>query len=469
MSGQTDTAKSIGKKLPTQEMKMEQALLGSIILNPEVLYALSDTGLHSEDFSFNNHRLIFHAIQLLHNENQPIDSLSIVEKLLANDSLEMAGGKEYVATLPDAVPSSVNAKYYAGVIKQKSVCRKIIDAGNKISKIGHDAKDAESQELLEKVDGITYSLFADEEQTKSYSHIGDGLKETFNRIEQLHNSDNKIRGVPTGLNSLDKRLSGFQPSDLIILAARPSVGKTALAIDIARKMAVNHNAKVGIFSIEMSHQQLLDRLVSAEAGVSAWKLRVGTLKAKDDMDRTVEAIDRLSKASIFIDDRAGSSINSIRTTARRMKKENNIDLLIIDYLQLINPSNTFNNNSLVQQITEISHSLKHIARELNTPFLALSQLSRNVEHRGGAPRLSDLRDSGSIEQDADVVMFIHKDGKREGEEEDFDEKGHPVKIIIAKHRNGPTGQLQLYFDKNTLSFKDIDASEYNPEENDVLE
>lgn len=269
-----------------------------------------------------------------------------------------------------------------------------------------------------------------------------------------------MRGVPSGFPKLDNLLAGFQRSDLVILAARPSVGKTTLALDIARNTAIKHNTAVGIFSLEMSSQQLVDRMLAAQAGVNAWKLRTGKIKAAEDFERLQEAMAQLSEAPIFIDDKPGATVLSMRSVARRLKAEHNLGLIVIDYLQLITPSGSHGSDSLVQQVTEISRSLKAMARELDVPVLALSQLSRAVEQRGGRPRLSDLRDSGSIEQDADVVMFIHRDDLSGTRTEGIGERNNIAEILIEKHRNGPVGKVDLLFDDVTTAFKSVETSDF---------
>jgi len=289
---------------------------------------------------------------------------------------------------------------------------------------------------------------------QKFSSIGEELKEAWERLEKLQENKDAMRGVPTGFKPLDNLLSGFQKSDLVILAARPSMGKTAFALDIARKAAVQYNIPVGIFSLEMSSQQLTDRMLSAEARVSSWKLRTGKLSTDDEYERLRNAMDRLSEAPIYIDDKAERTVLQMRSIARRLKAENGLELVIVDYLQLITPSATRSSDSMVQQVTEISRSLKAMARELDVPVIALSQLSRAVEQRRGRPRLSDLRDSGSIEQDADVVMFIHREDKMQEDAE----KNNIAEILVEKHRNGPVGSIELYFSEDHTSFEEIEKN-----------
>jgi replicative DNA helicase len=288
-------------------------------------------------------------------------------------------------------------------------------------------------------------------------HIKDALNEAWARIEKIHEKQDGLRGVPTGYAQLDKLLSGLQRSDLIILAARPSMGKTSLALDIARGAAVNHKVPVGIFSLEMSSQQLIDRMLAAEASVDAWRLRTGQLSKDHEFEFLREGLDRLSRAPIFINDQAGINIMNMRSAVRRMKSEHNLGLVVVDYLQLMTPMRS--SDSMVQQVTEISRSLKGLAKDLDVPVLALSQLSRAVEQRGGKPRLSDLRDSGSIEQDADVVMFIHRDDKQN----ENSDKPNIAEIMVEKHRNGPTGRVELYFDDRHTTFRELDKGRQSNE------
>ena len=289
-----------------------------------------------------------------------------------------------------------------------------------------------------------------------FTAIADKLDAAWERIEMLSKKEDGVRGVPTGFSGLDALLSGLHPSDLIILAARPSVGKSSLMLDIARNAAIKHDVPVGIFSLEMSSEQLVDRMLAAESYVDSWKIRTGAVKADEDFAKIRDALEVLSKAPIYIDDKPGNNILAMRAVARRLKRERGIGLIIVDYLQLMEPVGSKNSDSMVQQVTEISRSLKSLAREINVPVLALSQLSRAVEQRGGKPRLSDLRDSGSIEQDADVVMFIHREDKRNPDAE----RTNIAEILIEKHRNGPTGKVDLYFDEKRTSYQSVDTKGY---------
>ncbi|MFA7194013.1 MAG: replicative DNA helicase [Candidatus Paceibacterota bacterium] len=442
-----------GLRIPPQSLESEKAALGSIMLRPEALFEVFDI-IHSESFYAERHRKIYEVMMELQAQGKPIDILSMSNKLQEKGMLDQVGGKAYLAELTESVPSSANVKYYAEIVQKKSLMRGLIQASDEISRLGYDdSKDVE--EILDMAEKKVFAV-TNLPSGNSMQSIKDGLSETWERIETLSNSEDSIRGVPTGFASLDKMLSGFQASDLIILAARPSQGKTSLAIDMARRAAVNHNISVGIFSLEMSSQQLIDRMLSAQAQVDLWKLRTGKQLSSDDFDSISKALDTLSKAPIYIDDEAGKSVLAMRSVARRLKSEKNLGLIVIDYLQLATPAQSKNSDNMVQQVTELSRAMKSMARELNVPVLCLSQLSRAVEARGGRPRLSDLRDSGSIEQDADVVMFIHNESKYK----DISERNNITEILIEKHRNGATGMVELYFDNAKTSFKDIDKSEH---------
>jgi replicative DNA helicase len=309
--------------------------------------------------------------------------------------------------------------------------------------------------MLDKAEKKIYEV-TESPTLHKFTEIKDSLGEAWDRIDHLHKSDGELRGVQSGFRDLDNMLSGFQKSDLIILAARPSMGKTAFALDIARQAAIHHDVPVGIFSLEMSSQQLVDRMLASESKVDAWKLRTGKLTVDSEFDKIREALDTLAKAPIFIDDQPANNILKMRSVARRLKSERGIGLIIVDYLQLMAPTNTKASDSMTQQVTEISRSLKTMARELEVPVIALSQLSRAIEQRKGKPRLSDLRDSGSIEQDADVVMFIHREDKMS----DDAEKTNIAEIMVEKHRNGPVGKVDLFFDEKRVTFNSIDKSSF---------
>ncbi|MBU2010459.1 replicative DNA helicase, partial [Patescibacteria group bacterium] len=394
------------------------------------------------------HRKIFRAMLDLYSKNQPIDLLSLSSRLKEKKELQNIGGSSYLTEIIEGVPSSANVKYYADIIYKKFILRNIIVAADHIAELGYN-EHLELEQLIDEVEKKVLQATNINSRQK-FALLKPLLTEAFERIEKLHNSKGQeIRGIRTGFTNIDDKLAGLQKSDLIIIAARPSVGKTALALDIARQTAIKYKTKVGIFSLEMSSQQLVDRMLSAQARVDSWRLRTGKLNTDEDFLSIQTALGELSKAPIFIDDNASNTVLSIRSVARKMKKEQGLDLIIVDYLQLIHP--TKNYDSMVNQVTEISRALKGLARELEVPVLALSQLSRAIEQRGGRPRLSDLRDSGSIEQDADVVMFIHRDDKQKDESE----KTNIAEILIEKHRNGPTGKVELYFNEKKTSFEDL--------------
>lgn len=438
-------------RIPPQNIDSEKALLGSIMLKPDILNEII-TIISTESFYAEKHRIIYKTIFELFGKNEPIDLLSVSSRMKEKNELEQIGGRSYLAELVNIVPSAGNAKHYAGLVQKTAMMRALIDASDYISSLGYDeAHDLE--EMLDKAEKKIYEV-TESPSLHKFTEIKDSLGEAWERLDHLHKSKDELRGVKSGFKDLDSMLSGFQKSDLIILAARPSMGKTALALDIARQSAVNHNTPVGIFSLEMSSQQLVDRMLASQSNVNAWKLRTGNLTTDNEFDQIRQALDTLSKAPIFIDDQPANNILKMRSVARRLKSERGIGLIIVDYLQLMAPTNSRASDSMTQQVTEISRSLKTMARELDVPVLALSQLNRAVEQRRDKPRLSDLRDSGSIEQDADVVMFIHRDDKINKDSE----KPNIAEILIEKHRNGPVGKIELYFDEKKVTFHSIDKS-----------
>lgn len=440
-------------KIPPQSIEAERALLGSVMINAEVMHDIIDL-VSEQSFYSDVHRMIWAAIFELHAKGSPIDLLSLSSRLKEKENLERIGGMTYLTELVNAVPSSTHAVHYAEIVGKKHIMRELLRAAEHITGFGYD-EEAELHDILEKAEKALYAV-TNKTGSNKFVALKDTLDEAWERLDHLHKTKNELRGVPTGFADLDLKLSGFQKSDLIILAARPSMGKTSLALDIARKTAVNHKIPVAIFSLEMSSQQLVDRMLSAESQVDSWKIRTGhNLSVESDFKAIGQAISRLSEAPIFIDDQPGNNILKMRAVARRLKNEKKLGLIVVDYLQLMLPTQTRNNDNLVQQVTEISRSLKNLARELEIPVLALSQLSRAVEQRGGKPRLSDLRDSGSIEQDADVVMFIHREADQDqgGKKEEAD-------ILIEKHRNGPTGSVKLFFDSKKTTFLPMDKADF---------
>ncbi len=441
-------------RIPPQSLEAEKALLGSIMIRPEVMHEVVDI-INERSFYSDRHRLLWSVIMELHAKGVPIDLLSLSARLKEKEMLEQTGGMSYLTELVQGVPSSTNAKYYAEIVHKKNVMRDLINASEYVGELGFDEA-ADLDELLDRAEKKIFEV-TNFTGTHKFVALRDTLGDAWERIDKLHHSKDELRGVPSGFQSLDNKLSGFQKSDLIILAARPSMGKTALALDIARKAAIDHNIPVGIFSLEMSSQQLVDRMLSAESQVDAWKLRTGhNLSIEHDFKAIRDAMDRLSNAPIYIDDQPANNILKMRAVARRLKSEKGLGMIIVDYLQLMVPTQARHADNMVQQVTEISRSLKQLARELEVPVIALSQLNRAVESRGGQPRLSDLRDSGSIEQDADVVMFIHREDKYDKDSA----RPNIAKILIEKHRNGPTGMVELYFDDKKTTFMSVDKSDF---------
>lgn len=439
-------------RIPPQNLDAEMALLGSIMLRPEGLHDIIDI-IKVDSFYSEKHRIIFETMLELFNKRSPIDLLSVSNRLKEKSWLDQVGGNTYLTELVNIVPTSSNVHHYAEIVQKKYMMRRLIEASDHIGQLGYE----ETKEIEEILDSAEKKLFdvTNFNTAHKFVSISEELHEAWERLDRLHTDGVGMRGIPTGFTDIDNKLSGLQKSDLIILAARPSMGKTSLALDIARQASVEHNIPVGIFSLEMSSQQLVDRMLAAQANVDAWKLRTGKLSRQNDFEAIRESLDKLNKAPIYIDDQPGNNILKMRSIARRLKNESGLGLIVVDYLQLMVPTQTKNDN-VVQQVTEISRSLKNLARELDVPVLALSQLSRAVESRGGRPRLSDLRDSGSIEQDADVVMFIHREDKYKDESE----KTNIAEILIEKHRNGETGKVELFFNEKKATFQGIDKSQY---------
>jgi replicative DNA helicase len=440
-------------RIPPQSLESERALLGALLLKPDGIHDVLDL-IRPDSFYAEKHRLVFGAMKELAERGEPIDQLTLSQRLQDQGLLERSGDRSYLADLVSSAPAPGNFSHYAELVSRKYLMRSLIDAAYNIGELAYD----EARDTMEVLDEAEKSIYAigDASTSHKFIPIGDTIHAAWDRLEALSKKESGIRGVPSGFPDLDNLLSGFHPSDLVILAARPSMGKTSLALDIARNAAVRHNVPVGIFSLEMSSEQLIDRMLAAESFVDSWKMRTGQVKSEDDFSRIRDALESLSKAPIYIDDKPGNNILGMRAVARRLKRDRGIGLIVVDYLQLMAPTSTKASDSMVQQVTEISRSLKSLARELKVPVIALSQLSRDVEKRGGKPRLSDLRDSGSIEQDADVVMFIHREDKQNKESD----RPNIAEILIEKHRNGPTGRAELYFDEKRATFQPVDKSGY---------
>ena len=449
-ANQRKTMKNTNIRIPPQSIPSEQAVLGSIMLRKDAMHEVEDM-VNADSFYAEKHKKIFQAMLDLSNKNEPIDRLSLSTKLKEQKLLESIGGNQYLAEIVNVVPSSTNVKHYADIVQKKYVLRSLIEAADYVSELAFEEGEDHMDDILDMAEKRIFSVVSSPKNQK-FVNLKDALPEAYERLEKLHENKGMIRGLPTGFKELDNMLSGLQNSDLIILAARPSMGKTTLALDMARMAGVLHDKSILIFSLEMSSQQLVDRMLSAESRVNAWNLRTGRLSGDKDFSQLRDSLDKLAKAKIFIDDTPGNSIVRMKALARRIKAEKGLDFIIVDYLQLMTTSKNY--DSMVNQVTEISRSLKGLAKELDVPVLALSQLSRAVESRGGKPRLSDLRDSGSIEQDADVVMFIHREDKGKDESE----KTNIAEILIEKHRNGPVGKVDLYFDEKTTTFLNLEKS-----------
>lgn len=453
--------KTLIEKLPPQNIEAEQSLLACLLIDKDAIIKIADI-VGSSDFYKDSHALIFKTMKELYNKREPIDILSLSNRLEEKEQLKEIGGRTYLAQLSNLVATSSNVVQYANIVQRKATLRRLINAASEISELGYMEEEENLDKILDEAEQKLFSV--SQKYSKSvFLSIDTLLAEAFDRIDELHKQSGKLRGLPTGFTDLDNLLAGLQKSDLIILASRPSVGKTSLALDIARQSSIKSKTGVGIFSLEMSKEQLVDRMLCAQANVSLWRMRTGRLSDReedDDFSRINQAMGQLSESPIFIDDSPSSTIMEIRTKARRLQIEKDVGLLIIDYLQLMEGRGKYGDNR-VQEVSEITRGLKGIARELNIPILALSQLSRAVEQTKPAmPRLAHLRESGSIEQDADVVMFIYrKSADRSYNLDDLAEhERNLAQIQVAKHRNGPTGQVNLYFDESIVSFRGLETT-----------
>lgn len=442
-----------GSRVPPQDLESEKALLGSLLLSSDALFDIADV-INSKSFYAAKHQIIYETIEQLVNNKEPIDILTVSAALRSTKNFDQIGGAPYLSELLGLVGSAANIKYYAQIVKKKELLRKLIEATTHIGEIAYEETET-LESILEESEKSIYEITMKGGSSDRLIGFNELIDETWARIEKMSESGSGMRGTPSGFKELDNKLSGFQPSDLIILAARPSVGKTSLALDFARNAAVKHNIPVAIFSLEMSKEQLVDRMLSAQSQVDSWKLRTAKLSLDEEFQRLQQGMHELMKAPIYVDDKAANTILNMRSTLRRLNSDRPIGLIIVDYLQLMGTSRQYDN--MVNQVTEISRSLKALAKEFNAPVIALSQLSRAVESRGGKPRLSDLRDSGSIEQDADVVMFIHREDKYGTEDTG---RKNIVEILIEKHRNGPTGVVELFFDDKKTSFLSVEKSEF---------
>ncbi len=450
------------QKIPPQNLEAEMSLLGSILIDKDAMIKIYDQ-VDAEDFYKNAHATIFDTANELYNKNEPVDVLTLGNRLEEKNLLEKIGGRSYLTSLSNTVPTSSHIEQYAKIVRRKSTLRKLLSAATEITKLGYKEEADDVEGLLDEAQQQLYGV-TEKHLKQTFTPIRNVLSGAFERIDELHKEKGKLRGVSTGFKQLDNLLAGLQKSDLIILAARPSVGKTSLALDIARHAGVRGKVPVGLFSLEMSKEQLVDRMLCAEANVDLWKMRTGNLSDRpdsQDFPRIGHAMGVLSEAPIYIDDSPGNNVMQIKTKARRLQAEHGLGLIIVDYLQLMESHNKRNSENRVQEVAEMSRNLKSIARELNVPVLALSQLSRSVESRKPSiPKLSDLRDSGSIEQDADVVMFIYrKSADRNYRREDIPPDELNIgEIHVAKHRNGPTGMVKLFWEEQRASFKNLETN-----------
>jgi replicative DNA helicase len=431
---------SVISKLPPQNIEAEQSLLGALLIDKDAIVSIAET-LRADDFyKTEQHGSIYSAILELFEKREPIDLVTVTEKLRQKNMLDRVGGSAYLAELVNIVPTAAHVESYCHIIKEHALRRTLISNATKFVDMAYD----QSKDIQDIIEDSEQSIFAISQQhiKRDFIQLRDAIAQSFDRLDEIQKSGGKLRGVPTGFRDLDNKLAGLQESNLVILAARPGVGKTSFALNIAQYVAVNANLAVGIFSLEMSQEELVDRLLVTQADIDAWKLKTGRLDEKD-FDRLSHAMGQLAEAPLFIDDTPGASLSEIRTKARRLQSEHGLKLIVVDYLQLIHGRNLENR---VQEVSEISQGLKNLARELKVPVLALSQLNRSVENRGGnkKPQLSDLRESGAIEQDADVVMFIYA--------ENIEEKPEQIKLDIQKHRNGATGDIDLVFRKDRVKF-----------------
>jgi len=424
-------------RVPPHSQEAEQSVLGAMLIDKDAVIAVAEF-LVPEDFYDGRLKDIYKACIDLYEERVPIDVLTVTEKLKKNKTLKEVGSSSFLAELANGVPTAAHVEHYGRIVKDTATKRSLMSVASRLVDVSLDEGLA-ANEVLDKAESEIFSL-SQKSLTKAFTSVRDTLAESFDRLDELHKSGGGIRGVPTGFKDLDDALAGLQPSNLLILAARPGVGKTTLAMNIAQYVAVELKRPVGFFSLEMSREELVDRLLVAQADIDAWRLKTGKL-SEDDFSKLSDAMGVLAEAPLFIDDTPALSVLEMRTKARRLQVESGLELLVVDYMQLARSRNLENR---VQEVSEISQGMKNLARELKIPVIVLSQLSRSVETRGGKkPQLSDLRESGSIEQDADVVMFLWRED---------DENPENIMLDIAKHRNGPLKSVPLHFKGDRIRF-----------------
>jgi len=447
-------------KLPPHDLDAEEAVLGSLLIDPEAIFKIAAL-LKPEDFYREKNRWTYESCVFLYDQKEAINQITVAHDLARRQRLEAAGGAAYMSHLVSQVPTSVHVEYYANIVRRLSMMRRLIGASDQIAAIGYQSP-PDADEALDKAEGILFGLRYGQ-SSRDFAHIGEVLDRYFEESSLAQEGEGVLHRVPTGFVDLDKIIGGMQRSDMIVLAARPSVGKTSLALNIAQNAAVNEGARVAIFSLEMSKMELAYRFLSGESGIETQKLRLDHLNERQ-RGEIVDAIGRLSEAPIYIDDSPFLRDADMRGKARRLHAEKGIDLIIVDYMQLMRSSRLTDNR--VQEMSDISHSMKAIARELDVPVIAVSQLSRAVEARHPQiPMLSDLRESGSIEQDADIVLFIYREDRSCSEEEwnqKYPERSYPkgiADIIVAKHRNGPIGKTPLFFRERISRFENLERVE----------
>lgn len=430
--------------VPPHDLEAEKSVLGALLIDKDAIVKVVEF-LKPRHFYKDNHGEIYQAIVNLYEKREPSDMITVPDELRKMKKLKQIGGVAYLTELVNSVPTASNIEHYAEIIRSESIRRSLLTAATNIGNLTFE--EADIDKLIDSSEQILYSIHQDKAY-QDFVPIKDTLEVTFERLDELSKTRGALRGVPTGLKTLDRMLSGLQGEDMVILAARPSVGKSSLAINIAQFAAVEHKVGIAFFSLEMGRESIVDRMISSQGDIDNWRITTGNLET-EDFEKYGIAAGELSEAPIHIDDTPGQSVLEMRTKARRLMLEQDIGLIIVDYLQLVRGRRQ---ESRVQEVSDISQSLKNMARELKVPVLAVSQLSRAVEQRGGEkrPQLSDLRDSGSIEQDADVVMFLYRPDEEDREN---------AKLIIAKHRNGPTGEIDLYFKSDRTKFFEVSKEE----------
>lgn len=452
--------------LPPQNIEAEKNLIGALLIDKDAITEVSDI-ITADDFYSDVNGIIYDGIVTLYEKRQPTDIINLSNLLEERKQLDIIGGRTYLIELMENTITSANCVSYAKIISKKATLRRLISTSAEITELAYNQEESEIEGILDTAEQKLFNVSKNINQD-SFIPLRAVLNESFERIDNLSQNRDQIRGIPSGFNDLDKMLAGFQKSDFVVIAARPSVGKTSFALDIARNAAIKHKAKIALFSLEMSKEQLTDRMISAESGIDLWKIRTGHLsddQNNNDFEKIGEAISRLSEANLFIDDSGNINVMQIRSKCRRLKAELGLDMVIIDYLQLIQDNGSDNRN---QEISIITRALKALAKELDVPIIALSQLSRAVElSKPAIPKLAHLRESGSIEQDADVVLFIYRKAADRNYrlDEIAPEEKNIAEIDIAKHRNGACGEIKLYFDGTTTSFKNL-AIDYK---NNVIE